>query len=58
MELATVPYATTIEHDGRSYHVEIPDLTVPPRGALLRETEETQASVGEPRGRASEREEG
>ena len=28
------------------------------RGALLRETEETQASVGEPRGRASERGEG
>jgi putative zinc finger/helix-turn-helix YgiT family protein len=29
MELATVPYATTIEHDGRSYHVQIPALTVP-----------------------------
>jgi len=29
MELATVPYATTIEHDGRSYRVEIPALTVP-----------------------------
>jgi putative zinc finger/helix-turn-helix YgiT family protein len=29
MELATVPYATTIEHDGRSFHVEIPALTVP-----------------------------
>ena len=29
MELATVPYATTIEYDGRSYHVEIPALTVP-----------------------------
>jgi putative zinc finger/helix-turn-helix YgiT family protein len=28
MELATVAYATTIGHDGRSYHVEIPDLTV------------------------------
>jgi hypothetical protein len=28
------------------------------QGALLRETEETQASVGEPRGRASERGEG
>lgn len=29
MRLATVPYATTIEHDGRSYQVEIPALTVP-----------------------------
>src|SRR5262245_15507580 len=29
MELATVPYATTVEHDGRSYPVEIPALTVP-----------------------------
>lgn len=29
MGLATVPYATTIEHDGRSYRVEIPALTVP-----------------------------
>jgi len=29
MHLATVPYATTIEHDGRAYQVEIPDLTVP-----------------------------
>src|SRR5437867_988539 len=29
MELATVPYATIIEHDGRSYRVEIPALTVP-----------------------------
>ena len=29
MQLATVPYATTIEHDGRSYRVEIPALTVP-----------------------------
>jgi putative zinc finger/helix-turn-helix YgiT family protein len=28
MELAAVPYATTIEHDGRSYQMEIPDLTV------------------------------
>ena len=28
------------------------------QGALLRKTEETQASVGEPRGRASERGEG
>jgi putative zinc finger/helix-turn-helix YgiT family protein len=29
MQLATVPYATTIEHDGRVYRVEIPSLTVP-----------------------------
>lgn len=29
MQLATVPYATTIEHDGRTYRVEIPALTVP-----------------------------
>ncbi len=29
MRLATVPYATTIEHDGRAYRVEIPALTVP-----------------------------
>lgn len=29
MELATVPYAITIEHDGRSYRVEISDLSVP-----------------------------
>jgi putative zinc finger/helix-turn-helix YgiT family protein len=29
MELATVPYTTTIEHDGRSYRVEIPALTAP-----------------------------
>jgi putative zinc finger/helix-turn-helix YgiT family protein len=29
MHLATVPYATTIEHDGRAYRVEIPALTVP-----------------------------
>jgi putative zinc finger/helix-turn-helix YgiT family protein len=29
MELATVLYATTIEHDGRAYPVSIPDLTVP-----------------------------
>jgi putative zinc finger/helix-turn-helix YgiT family protein len=29
MQLATVPYATTIEHDGRAYRVEIPALTVP-----------------------------
>jgi len=29
MQLATVAYATTIEHDGRAYRVEIPALTVP-----------------------------
>jgi putative zinc finger/helix-turn-helix YgiT family protein len=29
MRLATVPYNTTIEHDGRSYHVKIPALSVP-----------------------------
>src|SRR5881397_3051470 len=29
MRLATVAYATTIEHDGRSYRVELPTLTVP-----------------------------
>jgi putative zinc finger/helix-turn-helix YgiT family protein len=29
MHLATVVYATTIEHDGRAYRVEIPALTVP-----------------------------
>jgi len=29
MQLATMPYATTIEHDGRAYRVEIPALTVP-----------------------------
>jgi putative zinc finger/helix-turn-helix YgiT family protein len=29
MELATVPYATAIEHDGRTYRVEIPALRVP-----------------------------
>src|SRR5260370_11058903 len=32
MLLATVPYATTIEHDGRAYRVEIPALTVPQCG--------------------------
>src|SRR5260370_42679374 len=32
MHLATVPYAMTIEHDGRSYRVEIPALTVPQCG--------------------------
>lgn len=29
MGLVTMPYSTTIEHDGRTYHVEIPALTVP-----------------------------
>jgi putative zinc finger/helix-turn-helix YgiT family protein len=29
MQLATVPYAATIEHDGRAYRLEIPALTVP-----------------------------
>src|SRR5262249_34921538 len=29
MELATVPYGTTIEHDGRAYRVEIAALSVP-----------------------------
>ena len=32
MHLATVPYATTIEHDGRAYRVEIPAPTVPQCG--------------------------
>jgi putative zinc finger/helix-turn-helix YgiT family protein len=32
MHLATVPYAATIEHDGRAYRVEIPALTVPQCG--------------------------
>src|SRR5437016_261484 len=32
MQLATVAYANTIEHDGRAYHVEIPALTVPQCG--------------------------
>src|SRR5229473_4225543 len=32
MHLATVPYAMTIEHDGRAYRVEIPALTVPQCG--------------------------
>src|SRR5580658_4666322 len=32
MHLATVPYATTIEHDGRAYRVEIAALTVPQCG--------------------------
>lgn len=29
MRLATVPYDTTIEHDGRTYRVEIPEFSVP-----------------------------
>ena len=29
IQLATVPYAATIEHDGRTYRVAIPALTVP-----------------------------
>jgi putative zinc finger/helix-turn-helix YgiT family protein len=29
MELATVPYTTQIDHDGRKYTVTIPDLVVP-----------------------------
>ena len=29
MRLETMFYATTIEHDGRSYHVQIPALAVP-----------------------------
>jgi putative zinc finger/helix-turn-helix YgiT family protein len=32
MHLATVPHATTIEHDGRAKRVEIPALTVPQCG--------------------------
>src|SRR6266702_8801679 len=32
MRLATVSYATTVEHDGRAYRVEIPALTVPQCG--------------------------
>jgi putative zinc finger/helix-turn-helix YgiT family protein len=32
MHLATMLYATTIEHDGRAYRVEIPALTVPQCG--------------------------
>lgn len=32
MRLATVPYATTVEHDGRAYRIEIPALTVPQCG--------------------------
>ena len=33
IQLVTVPYATTIEHDGRAYRVEIPALTVPRCGS-------------------------
>jgi hypothetical protein len=29
MQLATLPYATTIDHDGRAYRVQMPGLTVP-----------------------------
>ena len=29
MQLATVPYMTTIEHDNRAYRVELPNLSVP-----------------------------
>src|SRR5260370_7978988 len=29
MQLAKLSYATTIEHDGRAYRVEVPGLTVP-----------------------------
>jgi putative zinc finger/helix-turn-helix YgiT family protein len=32
MQLATIAYTTTIEHDGRAYRVEIPALTVPQCG--------------------------
>jgi putative zinc finger/helix-turn-helix YgiT family protein len=32
MQLATVVYTTTIEHDGRAYQVEVPALTVPQCG--------------------------
>lgn len=32
IELATVAHATTIEHDGREYHVDIPALSVPQCG--------------------------
>src|ERR1700730_4393566 len=35
MHLATVPYASTIEHDGRAYRVEIPALTVPQCGHCM-----------------------
>jgi putative zinc finger/helix-turn-helix YgiT family protein len=32
MGLVTVPYTTTIEHDGRAYQIEIPALAVPQCG--------------------------
>jgi putative zinc finger/helix-turn-helix YgiT family protein len=32
IRLAKVSYATTIEHDGRAYRVEVPTLTVPQCG--------------------------
>ncbi len=32
MRLATLSYVTTIEHDGRAYRVEIPELTAPQCG--------------------------
>ena len=32
MQLAKLLYATTIEHDGRAYRVEVPGLTVPQCG--------------------------
>jgi len=32
MRLATLSYATTIDHDGRAYRVEVPGLTVPQCG--------------------------
>jgi DNA-binding transcriptional regulator YiaG len=32
MHLATLLYATTIEHDGRTYRVEVPALTAPQCG--------------------------
>jgi putative zinc finger/helix-turn-helix YgiT family protein len=33
MQVATVPYTITIDHDGRAYRVEIPALTVPQCGS-------------------------
>src|ERR1700737_3268808 len=32
MQLTTVAYATTIQHDGRAYRVQVPALTVPQCG--------------------------
>jgi putative zinc finger/helix-turn-helix YgiT family protein len=29
MQLATVPYVTNIEHDGRAYRIQVPVLSVP-----------------------------